>query len=186
MQTVQVIGGSTFVWLIGRASTSSTSGSYFLIRGDTGQHIGFQQKGASGETFVNLGSSAIGPVLNDGQLHCIAARVISRVNGGIGIGGTAFIHIDGIQLASANIGTFFPWAANPIRWAISQDSFWNRFNGQLGPTYWWNRALSAGEIEQISINPYIFYLQPNTRRFFSPPGPTAPIATPAAQMASLF
>jgi hypothetical protein len=41
------------------------------------------------------------------------------------------------------------FGANPVRFAISTDSFWDKFNGTIDDVRIYNRALSATEVQQL-------------------------------------
>jgi hypothetical protein len=59
----------------------------------------------------------------------------------------AFAYYNGVQYASQNIPTINV-ATQPIRMAISLDTFWARSNVNIAQTLIYNRALSAAEILQ--------------------------------------
>ncbi len=147
MQTTTSAGGSS-AHIFGRHSASaSNSGTQLIERGSTSNRVGFAVKNA-GFTCVDLAPST-GTILNDGNPHCLIATVASQT-----AGAAVGLYVDGASAATGACSLSWSYSADAIRWAISLDSFWAKYTGKIGPTYWYDRVLSGAEITALSANPY--------------------------------
>ncbi len=68
-----------------------------------------------------------------------------------GAGQAVTIYIDGVFAATANNSQAWGWtAAQPIELGRSHDGFWKRYTGLMDDTRFYNRILTATEIQQIA------------------------------------
>ncbi len=157
-------------WLVGRCGNSSGDGILVLLNNTAGAvTVDVTNSGGGSEALITGPATA-----NNGSWHMVAVTFRK------GNGFAQTLYYDGLQAATATSGSG-NWnisGANAIRWAISQDTFWGKFNGDMDPGAWFDRWLTAQEIETLwATGPGGFYARANPlSSLFT--GATSPVGGP--------
>ncbi len=116
------------------------TGSGIVIAQTKDGQIQVQTSPAASEDFLSQNVT-----LSDGNWHHIALVFDQADNGPV------TLYIDGTSdTASANAGAWSWPAGQEIELGHSHDGFWQSYNGQMDDVRFYNRALTAGEVQTIA------------------------------------
>ena len=160
------LGGSGAHFLHGRADASNSSRGVTIYL-DTTTHVIACQIKSTGSTVANLKGSVS---LADGAWHTVLLN-FNRSNAT-----QNQLWVDGEMITQAAVTGAWTFNNQPIRWAVSQDSFWSNFPGQLEPGGWVQRQLYPMEIFDLWLHPFDLMRSPGWVVMYPPGFPPNPIS----------
>ena len=125
-------------WIFGRASDTATASAngFYCYLSATNAYISMQVKKALGVSVLNLAGTTS---LNDGNWHRVHMVTTGATT-------TVSLYVDGFLIASGTPSSAWSWGSNPVRTAISTDTFWDPFDGEIGNEAIWSRPLTAAGV----------------------------------------
>jgi concanavalin A-like lectin/glucanase superfamily protein len=134
-------GSGATTWVMGRSDATGGLSGFDFYQQTTNFRVALEVKNAI-SAIGNITPGA-GPALNDGSPHHICVT-LSQASGA-----TNTLYVDGVSRGTSNNVDTWAFNSQVIRWGVSTDSFWTKFDGKQADWFWSNVLLTANEVAAI-------------------------------------
>jgi|SRR5579864_56449 len=172
-------GGGPFTVVVRAFVASAAIPQYIVARGNAGiTRLWELILNTDGTARFDVYDGTNNPQAHGATNRQGAVHTYGGVKSGASGAGSVILYVDGIQEASvANTAGTYDNAADSTTFGQRADDPTRFFKGKMYFAYVWNRALTAGEMQWIQVQPYDMFVRANRNRVFVVGGGVGPVTS---------